>query len=138
MALSPSTLSPMCAAGVIGIGCASVSNELAYMYYFNLGGVGGLLGAQRIGNQQSGAVTIYNIPSGEWSSAETDSNSAWSFNFYYGYNDHGDKGNEFIPWAAHDGDIGASVPEPSTLALFGFGLLGLAGMRVWRAKSTKQ
>jgi hypothetical protein len=28
----------------------------------------------------------------------------------------------------------ATVPEPSTLALFGFGLLGLAGLRVWRSK----
>jgi hypothetical protein len=31
--------------------------------------------------------------------------------------------------------VAASVlPEPSTPALFGFGLLGLAGMRVLRAK----
>jgi hypothetical protein len=28
----------------------------------------------------------------------------------------------------------SSVPEPSTIALFGFGLLGLAGMRVLRRK----
>jgi len=38
-----------------------------------------------------------------------------------------------IPTAVNDKSM-ASVPEPSTLALCGFGRLGLAGMGVLRSK----
>jgi len=55
---------------------------------------------------------------------------AWVFNFArgnQGYNYYADDSLLYSAWAVHDGDIGA-VPLPPAVYLFGFGLIGLAGM----------
>jgi len=56
---------------------------------------------------------------------------AWAFGTNGGYQGNYDKDNSFYGWAVRSGDVGAplppttSVPEPTTLAIFGLGLLGL-------------
>lgn len=58
-------------------------------------------------------------------------NSAWAFTTLEGYQDYYGKSSSIYGWAVRDGDVGAplppttSVPEPTTLAIFGLGLLGL-------------
>ena len=56
---------------------------------------------------------------------------AWAFHANNGAQAYNFKTNRLYGWAVHQGDIGApvppttSVPEPTTLAIFGLGLLGL-------------
>jgi len=60
---------------------------------------------------------------------------AWAFNPYNGYQGHEYKDDRFYGWAVRSGDVGAStppvssVPEPTALAIFGLGLLGLVARR---------
>ena len=49
---------------------------------------------------------------------------AWYFNMDRGLQDGGSQDFFWYAWALRDGDV-ASVPEPTTLALFGIGLAGM-------------
>jgi hypothetical protein len=57
------------------------------------------------------------------------SHEVWVYYFSNGYQILNVKNWDGYAWAVHNGDIGASVPIPEALWLFGSGLLGLLGLR---------
>ena len=69
-----------------------------------------------------------------WSGTEytPDTSSAWGFDFDDGYQGADDKDSNFYAWAVRPGDASAVVPEPTTVALLGIGLVGLAGAAMKR------
>ena len=64
-----------------------------------------------------------------WSGTEYTPNtgSAWLFTFNFGFQDAYTRSNNFHAWAVRPGDASAVVPDPTTMALLGIGLVGLAG-----------
>lgn len=74
-----------------------------------------------------------------WSSTDyvLDTNFAWYFSYYEGFQSYADKSGALSAWAVHAGDIGvaipSSVPIPAAAWLFGSGLLGL--LSVFKRKS---
>jgi len=119
-------------------------SELAYMFYENLGNVAYYDTAG--GSSQAGWDTL-NTSFNDASTGDTvsfenlnktvyrsgteyapDTSFAWGFNTYVGYQSFNYNSYLYYAWAVRDGDVGAantSVPEPSTFAIFGLGLLGL-------------
>jgi len=59
-------------------------------------------------------------------------NETLNFNFYNGLQESVDSQTYSYAWAVRDGDVGAPVPEPATLFLFGSGLLGIIGLKKHR------
>ena len=138
-----------------GYSNASPLNELAYMYYVNLG-LKSMLSATGVGqsnygvhglgasNGQADVGLVKNLQSGlYWSGTSYGSGIdglgtiAWTFNTAIGYQSAltiealpgFPAGYELSAWVVHDGDIVGPppVPEPSSMALM---LAGLAGVAV--------
>ena len=102
-------------------------NELAYMYYYNLGGN---LSDDLTGTQVVGDVTLFDIQDRYWSGTDRDTNLAWDYFFNVGLHQGDTKfAWRFNAWAVRSGDVGSSVPVPSAIALMGLGLFGLVVMR---------
>jgi hypothetical protein len=130
-------------------------SEMAYMFHVNLALQGQCDGASNTTSScdQSGIgfhntswdstintanlgnnIAIDNLMSHVyWTDLEyaPNTNNAWAFNADVGYLYSSDKVNSFYGWAVRSGDVSApsqptvGVPEPTTLAIFGLGLLGL-------------
>jgi hypothetical protein len=130
-------------------------NEMAYMFHVNLGLQGRCDGANNTASScdQSGTgfhntsyhsaintanlgnnIAIDNLMSDVyWSDLEYAPNTydAWAFRTSKGFQDVYHKGYSHYGWAVRSGDVSApsqptvGVPEPTTLAIFGLGLLGL-------------
>jgi len=77
-----------------------------------------------------------------WSATELDAGTAWDYDFG-GHNQSNNTKNQFPRYgiAVHDGDVAAAaIPEPSTLLMFGAGVLGLIdlGRRKKRKSATSR
>jgi len=134
-------------------------HEMAYMFHVNLGLEGPCDGANTAGTtcDTSGAgwhntswdtaidtanlgnnIAVDNLMSYVyWDDVEyaPNTNYAWAFDTYSGRQVYYTKNDSLYGWAVRSGDVGAStppassVPEPTTLAIFGLGLLGLVARR---------
>ncbi|MCP4322449.1 MAG: PEP-CTERM sorting domain-containing protein [Alteromonadales bacterium] len=110
-----------------GFNC--LENELGHLYYSDFG----LTANQSIDLAAGDAeydlftnVQSYAYWSGTaYSSRGVSTILAWGFGASYGGQDRGDQNKSLrYAWAVRDGDV-SRVPEPTTLAIFGLGLLGL-------------
>lgn len=101
------------------------------MYYTELGNLGysatdGSYPQPNWGLVNSGPFT--NLQADAYWSNTLNTDNAWYFNFYDGYQNADTKDYGFYAWAVRTGDSTA-VAEPSTLMLMGAGLAGLIASR---------
>jgi len=119
--------------GISVVDCSSEptcrGNELAYMFYYNLGGTAG----QSILTSSDPDLGLFPSlqPRVYWTGLGYLPGDLYTYavNFGTGTNDLIYSGDYAYIWAVHDGNAGATVvPIPPALWLFGTGLLGLLGI----------
>ncbi len=124
--------------GATGVGWETLTgeivSEMGWMYYGNLGNLGLCMPdgdpgcTTQAGSGLANTGPFQNLQSfGYWSGTEFDAISAYRLNFSNGSQGPNDKEfSHFYAWAVRSGDVvpAAQLPEPSTLLLFGVGLIG--------------
>jgi len=106
-------------------------NEMAYMFYYNLGGN---LFDDKTGSQTAlGGEVLTGIRTFYWSGTEFDSDFAYGVFFGGGTQNLGNKltgeeSGELSAWAVRPGDV-AAAPEPTSVLLVGVGALALGWSR---------
>jgi hypothetical protein len=112
-------------------------NEMGHLFYTELGNKGYLAPDGTAPQPGWGLVNkgpFRCLESTEyWSSSDyvlDGGYSAWFFSFRNGHQSVNGKDNtSFYALAVHDGNVGAPVPIPDALWLFGPGLVGLIGLK---------
>jgi hypothetical protein len=110
-----------------GANCLGV--ELGHLFYNDFGLTQDQLITSTVGDAEYDLFT--NVQSDRyWSGTnhEVSSNFAWTLSGYGDKSGYQKNTNRHYAWAVLDGDV-ASVPEPSTLAIFALGMIGLASRR---------
>ena len=102
--------------GGFGYGCTG--SELGYMFYENLGGTA----RSNINAVHNANFDLFlNVPAVAtyWSGSEfvLETDNAWFFAVYEGYQGAQLKTGGFSAWAVRPGDVPSAVPEPSSFAL---------------------
>jgi hypothetical protein len=112
--------------GSYGYGCTE--NELGNLFYQF--GLTGWEDISYVAVDNAEFKMFTNIQKGYWTSTELDSNKDYAFRFGFD-SSQGNMSKDYdgyFAWAVLDGDVAemqATVSEPSTMAIFGLGLLGL-------------
>jgi hypothetical protein len=112
-------------------GATIVHNEMASLYYDTLGNLSaydtaGHFPQPGYGLSNSGPFT--NLQAEHyWTGIEAlfYPDSGWDFDFDNGNQFGADRDSKFYAWAVRSGDLVASVPEPTTLALMALGVAGV-------------
>ena len=104
-------------------------SEMGHLFYTELGGTAG---SSILSSADADLALFTNIQPLYWSGTEyapAPALAAWGFRTDYGSQGEGDKLLELSALAVRPGDVGGTVPEPFTLALFGVGLAGMGWAR---------
>ncbi|MCX7085173.1 MAG: hypothetical protein NTY69_06495 [Methylococcales bacterium] len=113
---------------VPAVGYNQTGSQLGNLFYNQLGGGGTSITTNHNNN--------YNLFSNVqdflyWSSTEWAPNTdgAWHFSTYQGYQEVSGKSSELYAWAVHAGDVSTTaVPLPTAYWLFTSGLIGLLSL----------
>ncbi len=109
--------------------CNTADSELGQMYYTYLGGAP---------NSGVSSTQFSGIRNGQYWARQLnllDLEQAITMDFSDGYLDADFKADPVgAVWAVADGDVLSAVPEPSSFAMLGVGLLALAGVRALRKR----
>lgn len=115
---------------LVSFGSGCTGSELGHMFYNNMGATarGSILDGANTANLNL-FVHIQNFI--YWSRTEyaPEPDLAWYFRPDNGLQIMNVKLGEFYAWAVRPGDVGAAVPEPTSIALVGIGLVGLGWAR---------